>query len=255
MAVQYSQAIDEKDESRPPSKSWQRSLGIVGLVCLTLSLALVVCGSLVSGPSKSSVKPSELLVGGGFLGDLPTGGEHGNDKVRAMKDLVHHAANEKQLQEALSKQMGMSGSESVSQKKAAAIAAAAAAIAKILAVPSARSIVLGHAKAAASTHDAETSDDSSSNSSNDDSDGKSIGQKLTPWLKTPKDEGRFSYHHQKLARTFSSCSKRTDYECNEIDPASQVINHFMASQPPYAHTHAPPASTSNVDFAVPQCNH
>jgi hypothetical protein len=196
-------------------KNWQRSLGILSLACLTLSLAMVVGGSLISGQSK----PSVLVVGGGFLGDLPTGGEHGNDKVRAMKELVHSAANQKQLQDALRSQMGMS--ESVSDKKAAAIAAAAAAIAKILDVPSARSIVLGHA-AAAHHHSSADANPTTQDSSKDSSSSKDVGQKLTPWLTTPKEEGRFTYHHKKLANTFSLCSKRTDYECNEVDAASQV---------------------------------
>jgi hypothetical protein len=199
-------------------KNWQRSFGVVSLACLTLALAMVVGRSLVGGKQS---RPTELVVGGGFLGDLPTGGEHGNDKVRAMKELVHSAANQRQLQDALSSQMGMS--QSVSDKKAEAIAAAAAAIAKILNVPSARSIVLGHAAVHHSSADASpTNQDSSEQSSSSSSSSKDVGQKLTPWLKTPKEEGRFTYHNKKLANTFSMCSKRTDYECNEVDTASQV---------------------------------
>ena len=64
--------------------NWQRSVGVTLLVGLSLCLAMVCAASLMEGEGR----PVALLTGGGFLGDLPKGGEHGNDKVRHLKELA-----------------------------------------------------------------------------------------------------------------------------------------------------------------------
>lgn len=75
------------------AQDWQRGLFLVSLTCLTLALAAVACGELLHGPRERPGR-SEMLTGGGFLGDLPTGGEHGNDKVYASHVLLHIVASD-----------------------------------------------------------------------------------------------------------------------------------------------------------------
>ena len=107
------------------------------------AVAIVVVGNL-----DSTIRPGELVVGGGFLGDLPHGGETGHQMVRTFKELADSKANSKALQSSLAH--SMMGDGNVDSKKAKAIAAAAAEIAKIMKVPSARELVLGKKGAEAS---------------------------------------------------------------------------------------------------------
>ena len=84
---------------------------------------------------------------------------------------------------------------------------AAAEIAKILSAPSARDIVLGHhahhhsSSASIATWDS----DSSSSTSNSNKGGSSSNP--TPWLKTPSEEGRFTYSHKKLVSSFPAAMR------------------------------------------------
>jgi len=153
----------------------------------------------------------ELVVGGGFLGDLPHGGQTGHQAVNGMKDLVHQAASAKQMQSGIFKDL--KGSSSLSGNKAKAVQAAAAEIAKILAQPSAREIVEGKsASSGAPSHDSSTSLSSSSSTS---------GKDPAPWLKTPKNEGEFSYSKRApLRRVVSDCPDEIASQCNEMDVAS-----------------------------------
>jgi len=148
----------------------------VGMALLG-AVALVVVGNL-----DSSIRPGELVVGGGFLGDLPHGGETGHQAVRSFKAFAASSASNKALQSDLAH--SMMGNSNVDNKKAKAIAAAAAEIAKILKVPSARELVLG-SRGAASSYGPSPAQVH-----------KAVHAKknaLAGWLKTPSDEGEFKY--------------------------------------------------------------
>ena len=103
------------------------------------------------------------------------------------------------------------GGKQLAGNKAKAVAAAAAEIAKILAVPSARSIVEpgkypAKKQAKAGGDDGSSSSSSSASPSSPSGEGagekKSSGsaQSLTPWLHTPKDYDEFAYKKQKFHR-------------------------------------------------------
>jgi hypothetical protein len=102
------------------------------------------------------------------------------------------------------------GGKQLAGNKAKAVAAAAAEIAKILAVPSARSIVEPDkypAKKQAKAVGDDGSSGSSSSSGSTASSGQGEGEKksgspqsLTPWLHTPKDYDEFAYKKQKFHR-------------------------------------------------------
>jgi hypothetical protein len=81
-------------------------------------VAIVVVGNL-----DATVRPGELVVGGGFLGDLPHGGETGHQTVRSFKQLAASDASGKALQSSLAH--SLMGNGNVDSKKAKAIAAAA----------------------------------------------------------------------------------------------------------------------------------
>jgi hypothetical protein len=162
-------------------------------------VAIVVVGTL-----DSTMRPGELVVGGGFLGDLPKGGENGHAMVRSFKELAASTRSSKALQSSLAH--SMMGNKNVDSEKAKAIAAAAAEIAKIMKVPSARELVLGKRGAEESygpdpsvvirvVHE----------------------HKLASWLKTPSDEGKFKYH------TSAKAVKNGCPRChNQMDLASAV---------------------------------
>ena len=143
------------------------------------AVALVAVGNL-----DSSIRPGELVVGGGFLGDLPHGGQTGHQAVRSFKELAHETRSNKALQSSLAH--SMMGNGNVDSKKAKAIAAAAAEIAKVLKVPSARDLVLGK-------KGAEMSYGPSPRQVQKEVHSKK--HKLAGWLKTPSSEGEFKYHH------------------------------------------------------------
>ena len=164
-------------------------------------MAIVVVGNL-----DSTIRPGELVVGGGFLGDLPHGGENGHAMVRSFKELAADKHSSKALQSSLAH--SMMGNGNVDNAKAKAIAAAAAEIAKIMTVPSARELVLGKKGAEASYgpspeqihHEA-----------------KAHSHKLAGWLKTPSNEGEFKYH------TAAVHVKNGCPQChNQMDLASAV---------------------------------
>jgi hypothetical protein len=159
----------------------------------------------VVGHLDSTIRPGELVVGGGFLGDLPHGGETGHQTVRSFKELASSTGDAKALQASLAHKL--MGNGDVSSKKAAAIAAAAAEIAKILKVPSARELVLGKDAAASYGPSPEQVHEA-------------VHRKkhaLASWLKTPSDEGKFSYKTQAL-HVHNSCPKCK----NQMDLASAV---------------------------------
>eukprot|EP00292_Cryptomonas_paramecium_P022297 CAMPEP_0113675596 /NCGR_PEP_ID=MMETSP0038_2-20120614/8115_1 /TAXON_ID=2898 /ORGANISM="Cryptomonas paramecium" /LENGTH=164 /DNA_ID=CAMNT_0000592411 /DNA_START=145 /DNA_END=639 /DNA_ORIENTATION=+ /assembly_acc=CAM_ASM_000170 len=143
-----------------------------------------------------------------------------------MKSLVHSAADAKRVQQGLAQRLA--GGRNLDGNQAKAVAAAAAEIAKILSAPSARDIVLGHAhvhrqqqlSAKTATWDSVTGNDDSTSDSHTSSSSNSANP--TPWLKTPSEEGEFTYSHKKLARTFSMCSHRHSFSCNDEDTASQA---------------------------------
>ena len=165
------------------------------------AVAVVVVGNL-----EVSVRPGELVVGGGFLGDLPHGGETGHQQVRSFKELASSTASNKALQSSLAH--SMMGDGTVDSKKAKAIAAAAAEIAKILKVPSARDLVLGKRGAAASYGPTPAQVHAAVHAKK---------HKLAGWLKTPSNEGEFTYKKE-AARVHNGCPK-----ChNQMDLASAV---------------------------------
>jgi hypothetical protein len=100
------------------------------------------------------------------------------------------------------------GGKQLAGNKAKAVAAAAAEIAKILAVPSARSIVEpGKYPAKKQARAGGDGGSSSSSAPSSPSSGEGAGEKksgsaqsLTPWLHTPKDYDEFAYKKQKFHR-------------------------------------------------------
>ena len=60
---------------------WVKRLAVAGAVLMACLVAAVVVA-----PSSA---PAELLMGGGFLGDLPQGGMNGHARVRDLKDVDH----------------------------------------------------------------------------------------------------------------------------------------------------------------------
>ena len=144
------------------------------------AVALVVVGNL-----DASIRPGELVMGGGFLGDLPHGGMTGHQAVRSFKEYAASSKSNTALQSDLAH--SMMGNGNVDNKKAKAIAAAAAEIAKILKVPSARELVLGSKGAAESFGPTPQQVH------------KAVHAKkhaLASWLKTPSNEGEFKYKTQ-----------------------------------------------------------
>merc|ERR1712205_29825 len=180
-----------------------------GSMASTLAIGMALLGAVVLvvvGNLDASVRPGELVVGGGFLGDLPHGGETGHQTVRSFKALVHESASNKALQSSLAH--SMMGNGNVDSKKAKAIAAAAAEIAKVLKVPSARDLVLGK-------KGAEMSYGPSPRLVQKEVHSKK--HKLAGWLKTPSSEGEFKYHHTAV-HVKNGCPK-----ChNQMDLASAV---------------------------------
>ena len=174
---------------------------IADWLCSAGAVAVVIVGNL-----EASVRPGELVVGGGFLGDLPHGGATGHQTVRSFKELASSTASNKALQSSLAH--SLMGNGNVDNKKAKAIAAAAAEIAKILKVPSARDLVLGKRGAAASYGPTPAQIHTAVHAKKN---------KLASWLKTPSNEGEFTYKRQ-AERVHNGCPK-----ChNQMDLASAV---------------------------------
>ncbi|KAJ1494710.1 hypothetical protein T484DRAFT_2400562 [Baffinella frigidus] len=183
---------------------WVKRLAVAGAVLMACLVAAVVVA-----PSSA---PAELLMGGGFLGDLPHGGENGHSRVNDLKsdNSQGQTAAQKQASLALSIMDGAGGS---SAKARTAALAAAAEIAKVLDVPSAQSIVEGHGRAprvvAPTTGDGDTTGLASSKAKDP-----------TPWLKTPKEYDEYTYSKRKtlLRPVVHSVSAYN----NDQDDASQV---------------------------------
>lgn len=131
------------------------------------------------------------------------GGITGHENVNDMKALVHAQAGQNKLQSSIAG--SILGGKEVSGKNAKAVAAAAAEIAKILSAPSAREIVLGQPSPRADLSSADPREPSSSSSSGS-GDGGHV--KLATWLKTPKDEGKFSYTHRAKNIGMAPCATR-----------------------------------------------
>jgi hypothetical protein len=143
---------------------------------------------------------------------------------------------------------------------------AAAEIAKILSAPSARDIVLGHHHSSHHSSSPSIATWDSDSDSKDSKDSSSSAANPTPWLKTPSEEGKFTYAHKKLvrlplhaypahtalnesaaasqARTFSACTHRHDYSCNDEDTASQVFSPSLFKMCTSRGRAAPPYSSS-----------
>jgi len=188
--------------------AWTKRAAAAASLCFATALLIALT---FDESHPETMRPDELLVGGGFLGDLPHGGMNGHQNVNNMKALVHSKANQKMLQSDIAGSIMGGKAVSGNDAKAKALAAAAAEIAKVLSAPSAREIVMHQASPDLSSAD--------SDSDNSGSSGGGAKSQLAPWLKTPKDEGRFTYAH-KAERLISPCATRHDYECNEEDEAS-----------------------------------
>jgi len=170
---------------------------------------------------------AELLMGGGFLGDLPHGGENGHAMVRDMKAMVHSQAQAAKMQASLASSI-MGGGTGGSSKARAAALRAAAEIAKVLDVPSARDIVEGHARAHHAAVKPVESDVDTTGLASDSKKDKNP----TPWLKTPKEYDEFKYSRTQKAQlkpVLQHCDHLDPSECNDEDTASQA--HGWADTP------------------------
>ncbi len=94
------------------------------------------------------------------------------------------------------------------------LSTAAAEIAKILSAPSARDIVLGHHSShhsSSSPKIATWDSDSDTDSSSKLSSKGSSAANPTPWLKTPSEEGKFTYTHKRLVRFYAPMYARPEH--------------------------------------------